>query len=88
MLKTLSRRFLKACGEVVDSGEQPEGPKTRVSVFHILRNFFLLFSMSYPQGGCGRLFGGAAALEAFAGSEEGPMREIDGVQLRGCHYNR
>lgn len=44
--------------------------------------------MSYPQGGCGRLFGGAAALEAFAGSEEGPMREIDGVQLRGCHYNR
>lgn len=88
MLKTLSRRFLKACGEVVDSGEQPEGAENEGFCFPHFAQLFLLFSMSYPQGGCGRLFGGAAALEAFAGSEEGPMREIDGVQLRGCHYNR
>lgn len=80
---------MKACGEVVDSGEQPEGAENAVFCFPHFAQLFSSFSMSYPQGECGRLFGGgAAALEAFAGSEEGPMREIDGVQLRGCHYNR
>ena len=53
MLKTLLRRFLKACGEVVDSGEQPEGAENAVFCFP---HFAQLFSSFFHELSTGRMW--------------------------------